>query len=129
MKTPSRSIVCFALLCLCLLPACGKEAPAAPREAPAITAVLPDAALHKPEAPAPSPEAAPEPETDTALRDSAAAYVGRPAEELIRQYGEPEERRYAPSCLGPGQDGELRYEGFTVYTYKLGESEVITNVD
>ena len=32
------------------------------------------------------------------------------------------------SCLGCGEDGELVYNGFTVYTYKEGDSEVVQNV-
>ena len=29
-----------------------------------------------------------------------------------------QESSYASSCLGPGEDGELYYDGFTVYTYR-----------
>ena len=32
--------------------------------------------------------------------------------------GEPDNSSYASSCLGPGEDGELYYDGFTVYTYR-----------
>ena len=42
--------------------------------------------------------------------------------------GEPESVSYASSCLGSGEDGELVYNGFTVYTYKEGDSEVVQNV-
>ena len=37
-------------------------------------------------------------------------------------------RDSASSCLGSGEDGELVYNGFTVYTYKEGDSEVVQNV-
>ena len=128
MKTPKRYTACFALLSLLmLLSACGNAAPDTPPEPPALSVALPDAALHAPASPAPAPETAPEP--DAALRDAAAAYVGRPIDELIEAFGEPLDSRYAPSCLGPGQDGELRYEGFTVYTYQQGNAEVVTDVD
>ena len=40
----------------------------------------------------------------------------------------PESVSYASSCLGSGEDGELVYNGFTVYTYKEGDSEVVQNV-
>ena len=35
------------------------------------------------------------------------------------------EKDYASSCLGPGKDGNLVYDGFTVYTYKEGSSEIV----
>ena len=48
--------------------------------------------------------------------------------ELAESMIEPESSSYAGSCLGPGEDGELHYDGFTVYTYKEGDSEIIQNV-
>ena len=50
------------------------------------------------------------------------------AAKLIEALGEPLERNYAPSCLGGGEDGELVYEGFTVYTYREGDRETVTDV-
>jgi len=44
--------------------------------------------------------------------------IGKNVEELVQQIGEPEKRSYASSCLGDGEDGELYYNGFTVYTYR-----------
>ena len=32
--------------------------------------------------------------------------------------GKPNNESYASSCLGDGEDGELSYDGFTVYTYR-----------
>ena len=32
--------------------------------------------------------------------------------------GESNSSDYAPSCLGEGEDGNLYYDGFTVYTYR-----------
>lgn len=37
---------------------------------------------------------------------------------LIDAIGEPNDSMYASSCLGEGEDGELYYDGFTVYTYR-----------
>ncbi len=39
-------------------------------------------------------------------------------EALYEAIGEPIESSYASSCLGDGEDGQLEYEGFTVYTYR-----------
>ena len=146
----------FLILALLLIPAfcaCGQEsaspapteppapevspAPAEaaplPTEAPAETAepvpedpdarpALPDAGLHPAEEkPGEDPEIA-------ARKALALQYVDQDAEALIRELGEPLERSYAPSCLGKGEDGELCYEGFTVYTYREGDRETVKDV-
>ena len=74
-----------------------------------------------------SPADAAEPETneDKALAES---MIGEEVSKLIEAIGEPKSADYAGSCLGPGEDGELHYDGFTVYTYKEGDSEIIQNV-
>lgn len=58
----------------------------------------------------------------------AESYIGKEVSELYDAIGEPESSSYASSCLGSGEDGELVYNGFTVYTYKEGDSEVVQNV-
>lgn len=73
----------------------------------------------------PVEEAEPEVNEDKALAES---MIGEEVSKLIEAIGEPESADYASSCLGPGEDGELHYDGFTVYTYKEGDSEVIQNV-
>ena len=70
-------------------------------------------------------EAAPEVNEDKALAES---MIGEEVSKRIEAIGEPDSADYASSCLGPGEDGELQYDGFTVYTYKEGDSEVIQNV-
>lgn len=52
-------------------------------------------------------------------------------EELYALIGEPESSDYAPSCLNPdvGQDGNLYYDGFIVYTYREGEVETVSYVE
>lgn len=55
-------------------------------------------------------------------------YIGRSASGLIAAIGQPLARDYAPSCLGSGEDGELIYNGFTVYTYREGTTETVTDV-
>ena len=44
--------------------------------------------------------------------------IGEDISALTAPIGEPETSSYASSCLGPGDDGELYYDGFTVYTYR-----------
>ena len=73
----------------------------------------------------PAEEAEPEGNEDKALAES---MIGEEVSKLIEAIGEPDSADYASSCLGPGEDGELQYDGFTVYTYKEGDSEVIQNV-
>ena len=42
--------------------------------------------------------------------------------------GRPDDALYAPSCMGDGDDGELYYSGFTVVTYREGDSETVVDV-
>ena len=44
--------------------------------------------------------------------------IGEDVSSLTAAIGEPENSSYASSCLGPGEDGELYYDGSTVYTYR-----------
>ena len=79
----------------------------------------------------PTPEPAPEPTptpAPAAPKDVAMGYIGRSASSLIAAIGQPLARDYAPSCLGSGEDGELIYKGFTVYTYREGNTETVTDV-
>lgn len=48
-------------------------------------------------------------------------------EDLIAAIGEPESSDYAPSCLGEGEDGNLYYDGFTVYTYRDTDGQETVN--
>lgn len=49
--------------------------------------------------------------------------------ELYALIGEPISTDYAPSCLGPGEDGMLFYDGFVVYTYRENGQETINYVE
>lgn len=44
--------------------------------------------------------------------------IDAPVDELYAAIGQPSDSAYASSCLGEGEDGELYYDGFTVYTYR-----------
>lgn len=54
--------------------------------------------------------------------------IGEDISALTAAIGEPETSSYASSCLGPGEDGELYYDGFTVYTYRENGVETISVV-
>ena len=41
----------------------------------------------------------------------------------------PESSDYAPSCLGEGEDGNLYYDGFVVYTYRENGTETVEYVE
>ena len=147
-------LAALCLLCALLLIGCGSSAPAA-TPAPAETAAaVESAAPVETEAPAetPAPSAEPEPEPSTepvatrpdaglvrdtkaspspseALFELAKGYVDKPLAELQAEIGEPVSSNYVSSCLIPGgEDGELHYDGFTVYTVKSGDSETVQDV-
>lgn len=65
---------------------------------------------------------------DMALAESC---IDKSVEELYELIGEPESADYAPSCLNPGEgeDGNLYYEGFIVYTYREGDTETVQYVE
>lgn len=55
--------------------------------------------------------------------------MGRPVSELYAAIGKPLSSDYAPSCLDlEGEDGELVYDGFVVYTLKNASGETIDSV-
>ena len=49
--------------------------------------------------------------------------------ETMAAIGEPVSSDYAPSCLGEGEDGNLYYDGFTVYTYRDDTGETVSYVE
>ncbi len=57
--------------------------------------------------------------------------IDQSVEELYALIGEPESSDYAPSCLNPdvGEDGNLYYDGFIVYTYREGDTETVSYVE
>ena len=136
---------------LVLLCACAKNPPqptsaptAAPATAaPATAAPAPTEAPATPEpTPEPTAEATPEltPEPTPAPTEAPAmsaeekkaiaeGYIDRDVEELYAAIGEPEYSDYAPSCLGEGDDGNLYYDGFIVYTYRENGTETVTYVE
>ncbi len=118
------------LLCLTLaltLCACG-ETPAAESEKPANM----QSSLPTTSAAAPEEDAEPSPEIDAAAQEAvktARKLKDHPVSELIEALGEPLSEDAAPSCMGPGEDVNLYYDGFTVYTYKEGDSQTVVDAE
>ena len=117
------TVLLAALLALSLA-ACGDagtEPTAAPTEEPAATepaATEPAAEPEETEPAAEPEETEPAAEPEDSLLETAKTFEGADVNELIAAIGEPESSDYAPSCLGEGEDGNLYYDGFTVYTYR-----------
>ena len=62
-------------------------------------------------------------------KEEAVAFIGRSVSELTAALGEPADSSYAASCMGEGgEDGELFYDGFTVYTYRKDGQETVQDV-
>ena len=128
-----KKLTCLllALTLLLGLAACSEE-PAEVTEEPAAESVEPaaepSAAPEESEAPAEESEAPAEEEPSPL--EAAKAFEGAPLEDLIAAVGEPLSSDYAPSCLGDGEDGNLYYDGFTVYTYRdVDGSETVNYVE
>lgn len=63
------------------------------------------------------------------LKALAESCIDKSVQELYALIGEPESAEYVTSCLGPGEDGNLFYDGFIVYTYREGDTETVTYVE
>mgnify|MGYP001045206213 CR=1 FL=1 len=65
-----------------------------------------------------------------AMKETALGLIDQPVSELYAAIGQPLSADYAPSCLEVGgEDGELTYDGFTVYTVKSADgSETVYDV-
>ena len=123
----------LAIALLFVLTACGAQEPPAQEQPattqPAVEEVQQDSVSEQ----VPAEEAQPLPEDEetavteeapanTAAEDplfeQAYALIDSGVEELYDTVGYPIDVMYADSCLGEGEDGELYYDGFTVYTYR-----------
>ncbi len=126
MKQIISLLLCLAL-CLALC-ACG-DAPAAEQEKPAnMQSSLPKTASA--EEPEESAEPAPETVSDAEKAvQEAKKLKTRPVSELIEILGEPLSEDAAPSCMGPGEDVNLYYDGFTVYTYRDGDQQTVVDAE
>ena len=128
-----KKLTCLllALTLLLGLAACGEE-PAEVTEEPAAGSVEPveESAPPAEESVAPAEESEAPAEEEPSPLEAAKAFEGAPLEDLIAAIGEPLSSDYAPSCLGEGEDGNLYYDGFTVYTYRDTDgSETVSYVE
>ncbi len=134
-----------AVLLLIGLTACGEApTPAPEQEKPAVeTPVQQEPETEEPvteeppaeevppveETPAVDPVEPPVEEEANPLFEQALSLIDCSVEELYDLVGMPVDYMYADSCLGEGEDGELYYDGFTVYTYRdLEDNETIYDV-
>ena len=128
----------LALTLLLGLAACGEE-PAEVTEEPAAGSVEPveesappaeESVAPAEESVAPAEESEAPAEEEPSPLEAAKEFEGAPLEDLIAAIGEPLSSDYAPSCLGEGEDGNLYYDGFTVYTYRdVDGSETVNYVE
>ena len=110
-------LACVLLLSLC---ACGR----AQQETPDATTVATTATVAT-NAKDPT-QATQEPDNRKALAQSC---IDKPVAELYALIGQPNSSDYAPSCMGDGEDGNLYYDGFIVYTYREGDTESVHFVE
>ena len=117
-----KKLISIILLCATavLLCACGSAAPDKSSSGGSAVPPMQTASGSDTQAAADAPE--------NEQKIIAESYIGKEVSDLYDAIGEPESVSYASSCLGSGEDGELVYNGFTVYTYKEGDSEVVQNV-
>ena len=121
MKKVSALLLILAILLS--LAACGSNAGSEDEDAPVLTAELPGASQKAPAAEpteAPQATAAPAKEEKSDKNETVERVLkmkGQPVKDLIELLGEPISREYSSSCLiEGGQDGQLIYDGFVVYT-------------
>lgn len=69
-----------------------------------------------------------EPKSVEELCEIVQSHLERDVSELIAVIGEPNDRSYATGCGGEGEDGELYYDGFTVYTFRTDDYEIVKDV-
>lgn len=123
-----RKNLCLMLALLALLSLCACGGAPAPTEPPQPTETVQPTE-------APTPTATPEPaqtpaQTKETLFEAAQACIDQPVETLYAAIGQPQSSDYAPSCLEVGgEDGNLYYEGFTVYTLRTAEGETVIFVE
>lgn len=97
--------------------------------APSGTAEVTTPSQQPSDAPAPDRSESPAPSPSGGdAKELALTFIDKSVEELIAAIGEPISSDYAPSCLGAGEDGELVYDGFSVYTYREGDVETVRDV-
>ena len=124
-----KRVICLLLCLLAVLALCACGS-AKESEKPAdMQSSLPSTAAVEEEA---TESAEPVSDEAAAAREAvqkALKLKNRPVSELYDAIGEPESKDAAPSCMGPGEDVNLYYDGFTVYTYKEGNEQTVVDAE
>ncbi len=112
-----KKLISIILLCATavLLCACGSAAPDKSSSGGSAVPPMQTASGSDTQAAADAPE---EKAAENEQKIIAESYIGKEVSELYDAIGKPESVSYASSCLGSGEDGELVYNGFTVYIRK-----------
>ncbi|MBQ8621697.1 MAG: hypothetical protein IJ422_05225 [Oscillospiraceae bacterium] len=121
-----KKILIFILAAVMLLTLCACGDDVTETTAPETTA---PAGTDAPETTG-APEGTDAPETTAPAGEmtdleKALSCVDKSVDELYALIGEPMSADYAASCLGPGEDGNLYYDGFVVYTYRENGEETV----
>lgn len=114
------------LLCALMLCACTAEQPqdTKPSEPSTVGTTGDTTPSTEPTPAATQPSA----NVDKEKLEKAQSCIGKSVQELYALIGEPVSSDYASSCLGEGDDGNLYYDGFVVYTYREGDTETVRYV-
>ena len=116
-KLMLMTLACVLLVSLC---ACGKTQQETPAATTASTNSTVPTTVEDPT------EATQQPNDPMSLAKSC---IDKPVAELYALIGQPNSFDYAPSCMGYGEDGNLYYDGFVVYTYKEDDIETVYFVE
>ncbi len=69
-------------------------------------------------------------QTQKSQLELAKSCIDKPVDALYALIGQPESSDYAPSCLTEGgEDGNLYYADFIVYTLRTGDTEIVKDVE
>lgn len=122
-----KKMIALLLAVLMMAGLCACEGEETPATQPPVSQTDPS---NEPAQPTEPSEVQPTEPEKTAF-ELAEECIDKSLEELISLIGEPDSADYAPSCLNPGvgEDGNLYYEGFVVYTYREGDKETVTYVE
>ena len=135
-KITRMLLVCLLLAAAAVLSACGEKPEAAQETAPAAAepAEQPEQMEQEPEPvqtqqPEPAEAELPEETKAPGALKTALSFVDQDAQLLLDALGEPQQKLYAASCSGPGDDGIWVYEDVTVFTYLENGIETVVDAE
>lgn len=121
----------LAAMMLATLWACGAKTPENPETTEGKNAETTEAPVQEDPTEQTTEEATEASPVVASPMELAESCIDKSVEELFELIGEPISADYAPSCLNPGvgEDGNLEYDGFIVYTYREGDTETVSYVE